>query len=399
MVNLNDLNELNRLGFGADVDKLESYTIHLKQCKNLGIEYVNEYEYTRCLNLLKKLKPESVVFIGNWDDECEELNEYDAILREKMMKPLKIVFSMDGLETLREFISSSDYENSDNIVDVYANARYVGMEVRVVYSHGHLVSGSVQSKFLKGKDITSVVKRSNIPKNISEWKGIEIVELRGIVTISKDNYCEMSEEFMTLLHSITYLVKDEANITDIGKISFVFNEILIREDEKHKLEIENKRSAVVDYLDDIGFITPERAIIRDVDYYSFSESMQNIIDYFNNLDTNDSIGYDIVGIDIYLDNMEISNQAGYRKDGVTLGIMNNMSSKTYSAIVKSIWWKDGVQYMIPMIEIERTITVDGDIVDNVIATDVSCIEKCGIYAGEEIKFKHSKCTGAILYIE
>ena len=77
MVNKDTLEELERLGFGADIDALESYVEQMQDAAGLGEPLVADSVYDQHVKVLKQLKPESTLLDRNWEVEDTEIGEYD----------------------------------------------------------------------------------------------------------------------------------------------------------------------------------------------------------------------------------------------------------------------------------------------------------------------------------
>ena len=57
MVNSNTMAELEKLGFGADIDALESYVAELQDAAGMGNPLVDDAAYDNYVRLLRQLKP------------------------------------------------------------------------------------------------------------------------------------------------------------------------------------------------------------------------------------------------------------------------------------------------------------------------------------------------------
>ena len=66
MVNTDTMAELERLGFGADIDALELYVEKLQDAAGMGEPLVDDAVYDAHVRLLKQLKPDSKLLNRNW---------------------------------------------------------------------------------------------------------------------------------------------------------------------------------------------------------------------------------------------------------------------------------------------------------------------------------------------
>ena len=74
MINKSILDDLDRLGFGADVDAFESYIESLQEAASLGKAMVTDTMYDYYIRILKELKPDSQLLHRNWEMEEYELD-------------------------------------------------------------------------------------------------------------------------------------------------------------------------------------------------------------------------------------------------------------------------------------------------------------------------------------
>ena len=127
------MTELEKLGFGADVDALESYVATLQDAAGMGNPLVDDAAYDAHVRLLKQLKPTSSVLNRNWEVEDNELNEYDDVLKKYGMCSITTITTIDELYKFKNVLDEIGHP-----VDIVASTKENGYGVRAVYLNGHL---------------------------------------------------------------------------------------------------------------------------------------------------------------------------------------------------------------------------------------------------------------------
>ena len=80
MFSRDDLELLNRLGFGDDVSKLEKYVESLQDYASSGEPIVSDDIYDTDIKLLSRLKPDSELLNRNWEGFEDDLDNRDILL-------------------------------------------------------------------------------------------------------------------------------------------------------------------------------------------------------------------------------------------------------------------------------------------------------------------------------
>ena len=140
MINKNLLNKLDELGFGSDIDKLESYVASLQDAAGMGEPIVSDAVYDMYYKLLKEVKPSSLILTRNWEEADEEFTENDDVLKAYGMKSITTIKDISELNYFKTILEN---ENLDGI-EMLAGVKLNGHAIRAVYKNGQLVSGTTK---------------------------------------------------------------------------------------------------------------------------------------------------------------------------------------------------------------------------------------------------------------
>ena len=374
---------LNRLGFGSDVDALESYIAQIQDAYVLGEVKLTDAQYDMLIDLLKELKPESYIFKRNWEVDDYDYGDYDKFLKEYGMKS---ILTVQTLEDLSKFLTAL----GDDSVDLLASIKLNGHAIRAVYYNGKLVTGSTRGRHKKGRDITRHLK-AVLPDYISYWKDDGIVELRGEAVVPLREFSKVKHILKTPLSAVTSFLRESVSDKELEHLDFVFYKIFM---ENYIFE---KLSDEMDFLDYCGFKTPYRIIEKRVNKGNLYETINNIL---KNFETNKSdFEYYIDGIVVCVNENKKFNSMGsegnYNLGNFALK-MGSWASNIYKSVIKSISFAPGKMYLVPKAIIEPVITSSGMEVTNVPLYNVGVMEKYKLIPGAEIYFKFGGETGVTL---
>jgi len=387
MVDKDTLEELERLGFGADVDKLESYIASLQDVAGLGQPLVDDALYDGYVRLLKKVKPDSYVLNRNWEVEETELNEYDVLLKEYGMSSITTITSLADLGRFKSILSSISYP-----VELMASVKENGHAVRVVYVNGHLYSGTTRGRYKKGRDITRHLKLI-LPNYIPDWSRIQLVEIRGELLVSIQNFeRHLKETLKTPLSSVTSLIRDSSTDNEIKLLEMVAYKVLMGDGNNLKTLWDE-----FEYLERLGFKTPHKAKIAGVTPYNLDASVQTLLNYFERLMDSGSIPYATDGIVVAINDNSLFYSLG--RNGNTfnanfaLKAGKYWESNVYSSIIERVVFIPGKSYMVPKAIIKPVVTANGTKVVNVPLYNIGVMERYGYVPGATIYFRYGGETG------
>lgn len=381
MINKNLMDELDRLGFGADVDTLETYVINLQDAANAGYPEVTDDVYDMYYNLLKQLKPNSIAFIRNWEYEDYDLEPIDRILERHKIKDSIYIRTMEDLAEFKDALLTQESVDFCTTIDVS------GHIARAVYKYGRLVSGTLKGKHKKGKDITRHL-RTILPTYIEDWKDYELVEIRGKIVINKETFQKLNTFLKTPLNCVTYLLREDATDSERAELEFICYECIIEYKDSEKNNEIRTVYNMLKYLSNLGFKVLEGYLFESIDYYNLNEKIDAIIRHFEEL-YEESALYNSDGIFITINNLkkcyEVENSGiGFGQFILKMGKI--WESNVYKSIIESIEWVSGKQYKIPKAIIKPVITVTGEEVSEVIIPNIGVLERLKLYPNSEIYF-------------
>ncbi len=420
MVSKTDLQELELLGFGANIDAYESYVMHLRKMHASGDTEVQNKEYDGHLVLLRRLKPDSVVFLTNWEEEDYNYEEYDCVLEETPMKSILTVTNMEMVQPFKQMLEENfsqvdlgAEENDDNGlglgymekgIDLIGSYKLNGHGIRAVYRYGALVSGSKRGRSKKGREITDQLK-VKLPKYVMAWRDIEYLELRGEQVVDKSVYFALKDTCATPLSTVTHLTRASASLEELELVDYLFYNIIVRESERSKIADLKTLSEKIDFLRRHGFETPDYKIIKNVNADNFDEKIDELLNSFTDeyMDENAGYAYDCDGIVVAIDNVEdfyyIANKYtgdNYYRSNFALKMGAAWDSDKYESVIEDIEWCFGKSYATPKARIRATMTANGATVTTVPLYNVGVMEKYRLFKGSQIFFKFGGETGVTL---
>lgn len=378
------MDQLNRLGFGADVDALESYVATLQDAAGMGNPLVTDAVYDMHVKLLKELKPNSEVLNRNWETEETELNEYDELLKKYGMTSITTISSLDELYKFRELLKSIGKP-----VDLMCGLKENGHGVRAVYLNGYLYSGSTRGRYKKGRDITRHLK-AILPHYVPAWENIKIVELRGEMLVSIYNFENHLKNYLkTPLSSVTSLIRDSVSDSELNLLNFVAYKILTSDDTVLNIATQWDEYK---HLESCGFEVPQHARAKDVTASNLNNVVTQIVNHFEGMMDRGEIKYACDGIVVGINDRELFYNCG--RNGNTwagnfaIKMGKYWESNIYSSIIKEVIFVPGKSYMTPKAIINPVVTANGSSVSTVPLYNIGVMERYGYIPGAEIYFRY-----------
>lgn len=384
MIGTEDIEVMSKLGIGIDVDKLESYTLVIREALETGVIRASYNEYEQCSKILKNIKPDSVAIRSDITFPNGVINEYDDFIRNGIVNKARVAHGMKELEELREEIRLLEEINKeDSNIELLGREIIDGISIRIVYSFGNLVEASVMNKFIKGNNITESV-RNLVPLRVDDWKFFRLVELRGTLEIEGHTGASQSE-FKMALGDV--LIKLKRKVRNIGA-NFICDDMLISANNDRGREIVEttlgRVSDRLDSLDGLGFKTVRRCIKENTGYYTFDYDVQHLINYIK--------GSDEHGLKISFNSAQIIEELGRNKEAEFRGVYNLflMSSDDdteYEAEVKNVTWRQQGEYKVPTLEIDEVILKNGELINVVELDSIESLIEYNIEIGKTVKLK------------
>lgn len=388
MVNANTMAELEKLGFGADIDALETYIATLQDAAGLGTPLVDDAAYDAHVRILKQLKPTSSVLNRNWEVEDNELTEYDSMLTQYGMCSITTITSHEEANRFRNALYEIGHP-----VDCLASIKLNGHGVRAVYLNGQLYTGSTRGRYKKGRDITKHLN-AVLPHYVEAWKNTQIVEVRGemLVKISVfEKYLKNIRK--TPLSSVTSLIRDSVTDEELKHLTMVCYKVLSSNDDL-------KFNSLVEelmHLKNNGFEIPPITGYKDVTGDNLNDAIDGAINHFENMLESGGIDYSCDGIVLAInDNATFysSGKNGNSWNGnIAIKMGQHWESNIYSAEILDIQFIPGKSYMTPKAIVEPVTTATGAQVTTVPLYNIGVMERYHYVKGETIYFRFGGETG------
>lgn len=391
MVNADTMEKLEKLGFGSDIDALESYVASLQDAAGMGNPLVDDSVYDAHVRLLKELKPTSSVLNRNWETADEELNEYDEVLRKYGMCSITTISEIDDLWRFENTLDTIGHD-----VELMASIKDNGHGVRAVYLNGWLYSGSTRGRTKKGRDITRHLK-AVLPNYVDEWRNIKIVEIRGEMLVSIENFEKhLKGKLKHPLSSVTSLIRDSVTDEELKLLDMECYKVISADDSLHFETLYDEFK----HLEKCGFNTPPFIKVGHVNSSNLKQVTSAILAKFEQYMDSGAEKYSCDGIVFAINNNNDFYSTG--KDGNAW--KGNFALKTgryweqnvYSSIIEEVQFIPGKSYIVPKAIIEPVVTANGSSVVNVPLYNVGVIERYKYIPGETIYFRYGGETGVTL---
>lgn len=380
--------ELEKLGFGADIDALESYVATLQDAAGMGNPLVDDAAYDAHVRLLKQLKPTSSVLNRNWETEDNELNEYDDILKKYGMCSITTITSLDELYKFKGTLNEIGHP-----VDIVASIKENGHGVRAVYLYGQLYNGSTRGRYKKGRDITRHLK-AVLPNYVDAWRNIKIVEVRGEMLVSIENFEKhLKDTLKTPLSSVTSLIRDSVTDEELKYLEMVCYKVISNDGG---LEFETLWDEF-EHLKNCGFKIPEVARINGITSGNLDNAVDVVLKHFENKMDNHEIAYSCDGLVFAINDNNTfysTGKSGNAWNGnFALKMGRYWEQNVYSSTILEVQFVPGKSYMTPKAIVEPVTTGNGAQVTNVPLYNIGVMERYHYVPGETIYFRFGGETG------
>lgn len=391
MITNSHLEELEALGCGNDIGKLEETFGLLQDAAADGEPLVEDSVYDQYRRLLEVLKPDSEMLTRNWEkDSGDELDEdLDYYLKTKGMKSIRTCTCEDDIKAKQEAYRALNKECITCLVSNKLN----GHAFRAVYKFGDLVEATTRGRTGKGKSILRHMKML-LPNHVEFWECTELTEVRGELLIKQKVYDEKYKDtYASPLSTVTSFRRDSATYEEIKNLSAVCYKIFQTDDPYESLQEE------YEHLESVGFEIPHMEI-KTFEVDKFSKQVLEIVkDWGKRYEKGELSEYNCDGIVIAINNSSDFYSLG--EDGNSF--VGNMAVKMgvwecshYQSIIEKIEWTQKKQWLVPKAKIKPVKTVAGQTVYVVPLYNVGVIQRLGLKVGSEIHFRFGGETGVML---
>lgn len=390
MINQNTLNRLEELGFGADIDALEKHVRMLQDAAGMGSPLVTDTQYDMLVEILRELKPESPILNRNWEIEDNELENIDEILGKYGMMSIKTIMHKEDNNKFNEALGNKT-------VKLLASVKLNGHAVRAVYQYGNLVGGSTRGRYKKGRDITRHLK-AVLPNYVDEWKDVRLMEVRGEMLVSLDNFeNHLKGVLKTPLSAVTSLVRDSVTDSELKLLSCVCYKVIPCEDSDIEF---NSLFEQFETLKNNGFEVPIHAVWSNVNQNNIDAVFDDILETFSQFADDGNIGYASDGIVVAVDDVNTFESMGvdgnHYNGNFAIKMGRHWECNMYSSVIEEIIWSPGKRYFTPKAIVRPVVTMTGAQVTNVPLYNVGVMASLGLVVGSTVYFRFGGETGVTL---
>lgn len=362
MINRDLMEELNRLGTGIDIDKLESIVIDLNQAIKLsGIKKYN-HSLTKMTKILKEVKASSIAFNKKTDSILEK-DKYDKLLEKYGNEYPNTIYDIET-NIYKDLIKNRYVD--DRYIDVCATQNIEGIDVKCTYINGLLYKIHAISEYDKVIDLTSVLS-TKLPRCIEILKDNELVELRGRVSIKSAS--NVNSKYLSTLCSTMHCLRVKTNIE---YIDIIFNNIFFDTD-RHGI---NSQWEKLEFIEKLGLNVCNRCLIRNTDKLSMLSS-KNILYSINDYFKSQNCEYSTVGFNIK-DNSDIDSN----KYMFTFDVYNISDTILFESKITGIVLKNNKIYLY-ILPVECN---DELLIDSIEVADIYDMEKYNTKIGNTVRF-------------
>ena len=367
MINTQTINMLNRYGFGADIDALESYLFNYMHVSRLADmdRYSNQHKIL--LSILSEVKPNSQVFCKK-AEEIIPFDYFDGVFEKLKNARGPRIFGREDKRAMSVALSKA-YETAEAL-DIVAYPEILGLDINIIYENGGLCKIYCISEDKKILDITDTICKL-VPNELYDMEDIDLTEVRAVITTQrqiKENDNPVCAVYADIRN------KDTSNIKVIANGIFF--------DEIEQIPFKNYWKEI-EYIKSLRFETVEPCLVRNVGIDMFYNAIDTIQEYVDN----NKYSYATNGI-------VIKDNTKYRdSNNIMIYDKHNIeSSKIFTSKVKSIN-EIGGDVVLNVIEVDCNDCVK---VDRVYVEDVFALEELGISVGSKVRFRII-CGNAVLY--
>ena len=369
MINSNTLKLLNRNGFGADIDKLESYLIDLKHIQTVSRVNVNSKYYMELNKLLKEVKPESLYFTDRTSMIESELEKNDKLFIDYVNDDYYTIFgySDNKINDFKRYIN----EAPDSSIDLVSIPNILGITVKVIFINGYLYRINLIGKQYKYTDVTDVFK-AKVPGFINTLAKYEVVEVRGYI-VDTSHIDEPSD--------IKYVCNINNKIrtcTDLDDLQIVIDDVYIDSVDSDRYTQWDK----FNLLDNTEFNTVTRTMIRGVDSDTLIQALKEF-----NYSLHDTLGtevpiYKYNGIKIIENNSTVRDY----ENTFIHNLNNARENQVYTSVIKSITTSGNADDMYLKLSIVDAKCNENLYINHINIYDISSLDSKNIEIGKEIRF-------------
>ena len=386
MVTRENLDLLEQLGFGADVDRFEEYIAHLDDMNDKGTPEVEDNEYDALKKLLEAVKPDSYLFKQNWGTDAFKNDE--GLLDRYPMRSIKTIMEYDELDNFRN--ACKQHASEDGNIAVNTSFKLNGHGIRLYYEHGKFKYARTRGRTGKGRDISRHARIAGAPLYVEKWKDIDKVEVRCEAIISLENFNKHYKGvYKHPLACVTHLVADSTPDNELSNLELCCYKLL-------GVDGLETLTAEFEALEEAGFKTPGYMNMR-IPVRNIAGSVDIILKKFTELEKNGAVPYDTDGIVIAIDNRDLfydCEMDGNSSTGnVAIKMGERWATNFFESVIEEVVWTPNKKFYTPKAYITPVKIPNGAEVRVVPLYNVGVMEMYGLYTGSTIHFRFGGESG------
>jgi len=307
------------------------------------------------------------------------LAKFKKVEREKPMLSLQDGFSFEDMvlweDRLKRLLSEQEVKN----LDYFAELKFDGLAVELVYKSGVFVLGSTRGNGLIGEDITQNLKTiETIPLAINILKDIVV---RGEVLISKKEFISINKE------QSKNNLPQYANPRNIAAGS-------IRQLDPKITAQRNLDFYAWDLVSDLGQKThsQKHQILKELGFKinndNFSkhcQSLKEVLEFRESwLKNRDKLPFEIDGLVAQVDDIELFNKLGVAGKSPRAAIAFKFPLKEAQTIVENIVIQVGRTGAITPLAVLRSVEIGGTMVSKATLHNEDEIKRLGLKIGDTV---------------
>lgn len=348
------------------VDKLNEASRHYYQ---YSAPLITDYEYDKLYDELVKLESETNVTLEDSPTINVETEVSATLEKVEHVSPMLSLAKTKSVDELASFIG-----DKEGIL----SWKLDGLTIVLTYNNGKLVSGVTRGNGIIGEVVTENVKKfKNIPLKIP-FKGSLVV--RGEAVIKYSDFNKMNDEIATdgevqfknprnlCSGSVRQL---DSNVTEKRNVNIIIF-ALIEADTK----IPNSKMKQYDWLDSLGFETPDREIVT-------KDTMHETVLKFKEKIKTFDIPSD--GLVLTYDDSEYGESLGATAKYPKHSIAFKWKDETVQTTLKNIDWLVSRTGLLNPVAVFEPIEIEGTIVSRASVHNLSIMEGLKLGTGDTIE--------------
>lgn len=374
--------------------------------KGTYTDQVADSIYDTLYDMLKTVKPNSEILQNIWEDDGD-ITDYTELLQSHPMMSIETAKSYD-CPAIINFINRMPEEPTS----YFASYKINGHGIRVVYQNGELVSATSRARASAGKDLTRHMKIILGERN-EALVDYGMVELRGELCLKLDKLEEarkFNPGIISAFSAVASMSRPYATDEEIKLLDFLCYGLIIED------FYFNERQEEFDEIENLGYMTPQFAMIENATRSELLETMESLVQSFE--DNYEEFGYFCDGVVFEVNDRvlfdELGQEGNHNLGNIALKVGVWKQDK-YCGFIQTILWTKGKTKLSPvaiiadqpnMVEFDENnnisnyeelgvISAQGNRVRRVPLYNPKNIIILDAYVGEPVYFKYGSESGVV----